>query len=447
MGRLFWKIFIGFWLALIVAAVGAGTAVWIQHRRHELPQPDLAGGPPSRMATDMAAATLRTGGVEALRAWMSEVQTRRTVMMYAVDPEGRDVLGREVPDAALAAARDVIARGGDGRGVRQVSAPDGASYLLFVTRVPGPGRGGRPPPEPPIAPWEFVIIGIGTSLAFSVLLAWYLVRPIRNLRWAFGEAAAGHLEARVSPRMGRRRDEIADLGRDFDRMAQQLQSLVNSQRRLLHDVSHELRSPLARLHAAIGLARQEPTKLGATLERIEREATRLDSMVGEVLALARLESGTASRTKERVDLAHIAASIAEDARFEAETLKRNVRFNASGDAPVIASADLLHRAVENIVRNAIKFTKEGTTVDVQVHTTRTSAILTVRDHGPGITPSDLEKVFDPFYRGESGQGTAGFGLGLAIAQRAIDAHGGAIRAANIVGGGLQVEVELPLAHG
>src|SRR5213078_5111372 len=118
------------------------------------------------------------------------------------------------------------------------------------------------------------------------------------LRWAFGEAAAGHLEARVSPRMGRRRDEIADLGRDFDRMAQQLQSLVSSQRRLLHDVSHELRSPLARLQAAIGLARQQPAKLDASLERIEREATRLDGMVGEVLALARLESGTATRTKE-----------------------------------------------------------------------------------------------------------------------------------------------------
>src|SRR5207244_2330965 len=161
----------------------------------------------------------------------------------------------------------------------------------------GKGPGG-PPHEPPIAPWEVIVIGIATSLAFSAILAWYLARPIRSLRWAFGESAAGHLETRVSPRMGSRRDELADLGRDFDRMA--------------------------------------------------------------------------ARTKERVDLAHIAASIAEDARFEAETLKRNVRFNASGDAPVIASADLLHRAVENIVRNAIKFTKEGTTVDVQVHTTRTS---------------------------------------------------------------------------
>ena len=449
MGRLFWKIFIGFWLALVVAAVGAGTAVWLQHRAQLLSQ-DLAVGPPSRMAVDMAGMTLRHGGPEALRAWLRDVQARRNVVIFAVDDQGRDLLGRPVPPVALASAREIAGQSDEMRGgASRIVAANGTDYLLFVTRAPGaPRRGpgaGRPPPEPPIARWEFIVIGIATSLAFSVLLAWYLVRPIRNLRWAFGEAAAGHLEARVSPRMGRRRDEIADLGRDFDRMAQQLQALVSAQRRLLHDVSHELRSPLARLHAAIGLARQDPSKLEATLERIEREATRLDGMVGEVLALARLESGTASRTKERVDLAYIAASIAEDARFEAETLHRNVRFSATGDAPVIGSADLLHRAVENIVRNAVKFTTEGTTVDVNVSTTRTSAILTVRDHGPGITPSDLEKVFDPFYRGAAGQGTAGFGLGLAIAQRAVDAHGGAIRATNVAGGGLQVEVELPLA--
>src|SRR5204863_9369438 len=117
-----------------------------------------------------------------------------------------------------------------------------------------------------------------------------------------------------------------------------------------------------------------------------------------------------------------AASIAEDARFEAQALKRSVRFSARGDAPVLGNPDLLHRAVENIVRKAVKFTREGTTVDVRVHTTRTSAILTVSDHGPGIPPGELEKVFDPFYRGEAGQGTAGFGLGLAIAQRSVDAH-------------------------
>jgi len=446
-GRLFWKIFIGFWIALVVAAVGAGTAVWVQRleRAREAPQ-DLAVGPPSRFATDMAAATLRHGGVDALRQWMNDVQVKRAVALFAVDERGHDVLGREVPPAALASARQVVERGDEARGARRVAAPDGESYVLFVTRLPG-ARAQRPPRPPPIAPWELIVIGLATSLAFSALLAWYLARPIRSLRWAFDAAAAGRLETRVSPLMGKRRDEIADLGRDFDRMAQQLQNLVSAQRRLLHDVSHELRSPLARLQAAIGLARQQPSKLEASLERIEREATRLDSMVGEVLALARLESGTAARAKERVDLAYIAASIAEDARFEAEALGRSVRFNASGDAPVIGNADLLHRAVENIVRNAVKFTREGTTVDVRVHTTRTSAILTVTDHGPGIAAGELQKVFDPFYRGDAGMGTAGFGLGLAIAQRAVDAHGGAILAANVAGGGLQVEVELPLAHG
>jgi len=444
-GRLFWKIFIGFWIALVVAAVGAGTAVWVQHHGREAPPQDLAMGPPSRIATDLAAATLRHGGVEALRSWMNDAQVRRAVALFVVDDADHDVLGREVPSAALASARALVARGDDARGVRHVAAPSGESYVVFVTRAPGVRPPRRPPP-PPIAPWELIVIGVATSLAFSMLLAWYLVRPIRSLRWAFDAAAAGRLETRVSPLMGRRRDEIADLGRDFDRMAQQLQNLVSAQRRLLHDVSHELRSPLARLQAAIGLARQQPSKLEASLERIEREATRLDSMVGEVLALARLESGTASRMKERVDLAYIAASIAEDARFEAGALGRNVRFNASGDAPVIGNADLLHRAVENIVRNAVKFTRQGTTVDVRVHTTRTSAILTVTDHGPGIAAGELEKVFDPFYRGDAGMGTSGFGLGLAIAQRAVDAHGGAIKAANVPGGGLEVEVDLPLAH-
>jgi two-component system OmpR family sensor kinase len=446
-GRLFWKIFIGFLLALMVAVAVTGTAVWLERRARQGP-PDIAAGPPSRFVTDMAAATLRHGGADALRDWLSEVQFRRPVAVFAVDDQGRDLLGREVPPAALSEAREVIENGGDGRGARRVAAPGGEQYLLFVTRAPGaPGaRPQRPAPPPPIAAWQLILIGVATSLVFSVLLAWYLTRPIRSLRWAFDAVADGKLETRVSSRMGRRRDEIADLGRDFDRMAQQLQKLVSAQRRLLHDVSHELRSPLARLQAAIGLARQDPSKLEPSLERIEREATRLDHMVGEVLALARLESGTAGRTKERVDLSYLAANIAEDARFEAEAAGRDLTFNADGDAPVIGDADLLHRAVENVVRNAVKFTREGTTVDVTVRTTRSSAILTVVDHGPGVTSAELAKVFDPFYRGEAANGTPGFGLGLAIAQRAIDAHGGAISASNVAGGGLQVDIELPLAH-
>jgi two-component system, OmpR family, sensor kinase len=443
-GRLFWKIFLAFWLALVIAAVLTGTAVWLRHRV-DTPPPEFVA-PPFRVATDLAAATLRHGGVEALRAWMKEAQFRRPIAVFAVDEQGRDILEREVPPAALAAARELLDQGSDAGAARRVAAASGGTYLVFATRTAGP----RPPPPrrpPPLSPWQLIGIGIITSLAFSMLLAWYLTRPIRSLRWAFDAAAAGKLETRVSPRMGGRRDEIADLGRDFDRMALQLQKLVSAQRRLLHDVSHELRSPLARLQAAIGLARQSPAKLEASLERIEREANRLEHMVGEVLTLARLETGTASRAKERVDLAYLAANIAEDARFEAEAVGRRLKFNAEGDAPVLGDPDLLHRAIENVVRNAVKFTRDGTSVEVNVHTTKEAAVLTVSDQGPGITSAELAKVFDPFYRGEAGNGAPGFGLGLAIAQRAIDAHGGQIRAANAPRGGLQVEIELPLAHG
>ena len=160
-----------------------------------------------------------------------------------------------------------------------------------------------------------ISIGILASLGFSALLAWYLAKPIRHLRGAFDAAAAGKLDTRIGPRMGRRRDEIADLGRDFDRMAHQLQILLGSQRRLLHDVSHELRSPLARLQAAIGLARQQPEKLDASLDRIERESGRLDELVGELLTLSRLEAGMSGAADEEVDLVELVAGIADDARL------------------------------------------------------------------------------------------------------------------------------------
>jgi two-component system OmpR family sensor kinase len=434
-GRLFWKIFLGFWLALVVAAVGTGTIVWLKHE--EMTAAPLAMGPRAGFGIEMAASMLREDGVDALRGWMSH--RRRPMYIFVVDDEGRDVLGRPVPEAALASARNAVQRGEPG--ARVVTTPEGERLLLFAPLPPGVHR----QQPPPLSVWQLVAIGVATSLAFSALLAWYLARPIRSLRWAFDSAAAGRLDTRVSPRIGSRRDEIADLGHDFDRMAQHLQSLVSAQRRLLHDVSHELRSPLARLQAAVGLARQDPAKIEATLERIERETNRLDAMVGEILTLARLESRTSSTAQEPVDFAHLVASIAEDARFEAETSGRSLAVDIRGDARVTGDPALLHRAVENVVRNAIKFTAPGTGVDLSLVTTSDRALVSVSDHGPGIPPDELPKVFEPFYRA-AGTDASGFGLGLAIAQRAVEAHGGTIRATNMAGGGLRVEIALPLAR-
>jgi two-component system, OmpR family, sensor kinase len=441
MGRLFWKIFFAFWLALVAAAAGSGAAVWWHRHARDSAEPQLAVGPPQMFATEMAAATLRHGGVAALREWMEETGRVRRVRVFAVDAAGNDLLGRAVPEGALSRARELAAESGHTRAAQIVAAPGGESYLLFV-----PHTALAPPPPPlPVSPWMLIVIGAATSLAVSAILAWYLARPIRSLRWAFDAAAGGRLETRVRPLMGRRRDEIADLGRDFDRMAQQLQKLVTAQRRLLHDVSHELRSPLARLQAAIGLVRQSPQKLDGSLERIEREATRLSELVGEVLTLARLESVNPAAA-EPVELAEVVASVAEDARFEAQAAGRDVSFQGVGGAIVRGRAELLHRAVENVVRNAVKYTAPGSTVDIAMHleVNPPRAVVSVTDRGPGIAPEDLGRIFEPFYRTESDAGGAqGFGLGLAIAQRAIEAHGGQIRAANIEGGGLRMEIALP----
>ena len=282
-----------------------------------------------------------------------------------------------------------------------------------------------------------IFVGLIASIGFSVLLAWYLSKPVRHLRWAFQAAAEGRLDARVQPLMGGRRDEIADLGRDFDRMAQQLQQLIAAQRRLLHDVSHELRSPLARLQAAIGLLRQNPARLDASLERIERESERLDELVGELLTLSRLEAGGGDAPLEQLDLMDLIAAIADDARFEAEASGRRLHFEGQGEA-------MMHRAFENVIRNAVKYTAEGSQVDVTASVREGVLQLCVGDRGPGLPESDLEAVFEPFHRGSNGQSAKGFGLGLAIARRAVETHGGQIRARNRDGGGLELEIMLPL---
>jgi two-component system OmpR family sensor kinase len=442
MGRLFWKIFFAFWIALMAAAAATGSAVWWHRYSREGADRELAGAPPDRQMTDMAASLLTHGGIEPLRRWMAEMTNRRRFSLFVVDEAGRDILGRAVPESALAHAKALASEPSARPVARQVASPQGQSYLLFVPRA---AESRRPPPPPFLEPWQLILIGTASSLGVSALLAWYLARPIRNLRWAFNAAADGKLETRVLPRMGRRRDEIADLGRDFDRMAQQLQTLVSAQARLLHDLSHELRSPLARLHAAAGLLRQDPENLPRSLDRIEQETDRLDALVGEVLDLARLEGGTSPAPTARLDLAELVSSIVEDARFEAQAAGRDVSFHSRDAAIVIGRADLLHRAIENVVRNAVKYTRTGTQVDVELRATAACATLTVADRGPGVPNDELTRIFEPFYQTNSERRADGFGLGLAIAQRAIHLHGGSIRATNQSAGGLCVGIELPLA--
>ena len=443
MGRLFWKFFFAFWLALLAASGGVGAAVWLRQQTLDERGQELASGPRAAFLVNATAATLRHGGIAALQDLLEEWRGRGGAHVYVVDEAGRELLDRAVLAEALAQARRLAQEDRESR-IARLETAGGRSYLFFIP-AEGESSPRHPPPPSPLLP---IGIGILASLGFSALLAWYLAKPIRHLRGAFDAVAAGKLETRIGPRMGRRRDEIADLGRDFDRMAGQLQILVGSQQRLLHDVSHELRSPLARLQAAIGLARQQPEKLEASLDRIERESGRLDELVGELLTLSRLEAGTSGAADEDIDLVELVAGIVDDARFEAEATGRQVRFSGESEAIVRIRAELLHRAFENVIRNAVKYTREGTAVEVQVERrfAPDRLIVTVDDWGPGAPDSDLQAVFEPFFRAGAGVKTAGFGLGLAIARRAVEAHGGSIRALNRPDGGLRVEIVLPVGQ-
>jgi signal transduction histidine kinase len=321
---------------------------------------------------------------------------------------------------------------------------------------PGPGMQGGPdmggdrqwgPRFQPLGPWVPIAAATLASLLFSVLLAWYFSRPIRALRQAFDAAANGDLAPRFATASGKSGTELNDLGRDFDRMTARLRNLIDGQTRLLHDVSHELRSPLARLQAAIGLAHQQPEKWSASMERIERESVRMDKLVGELLTLARLEAGAIKAGQEEISMADLLEQIADDARYEAASQQRTVLQEGEADVQVMGQPDLLGRAIENVVRNAIKHSPEGGEVQLQVRALpeASQVVIRVLDRGPGVSPADLDTIFQPFFR-SSNASTEGHGLGLAIAQHVIEAHGGSIKATNRAGGGLCVEMILPVKH-
>jgi two-component system OmpR family sensor kinase len=343
--------------------------------------------------------------------------------------------GPRPPDAGPGGPGDTARGPGDaGRG----PGPDGR----------GPGMQG-PPRFQPLTPFVPIAAAVLASLLFAALLAWYFARPIRSLRQAFEAASQGELAPRFAHAKGKRGDELSDLGRDFDRMTARLRSLMDAQTRLLHDVSHELRSPLARLQAAIGLAHQQPDKARASMERIERESVRMDKLVGELLTLARLEAGALNASKEEISMAELMDEIVGDAEFEAASHDRAIELRGSADVAVNGHADLLARAVENIVRNAIKHSPAGGIVRVELDTDEATDRLHIRvlDRGPGVAPADLAAIFEPFFRSsDTLKDVEGHGLGLAIAQQVVQAHGGSVAARNREDGGLCVEIVLPISQ-
>ncbi|MFM2396913.1 MAG: hypothetical protein RLZZ144_163 [Pseudomonadota bacterium] len=308
---------------------------------------------------------------------------------------------------------------------------------------PPPPPAGMPPWMPPIIP---LLAGSAASLIFAWLLAWYFSQPIRLLRKAFDAAANGKLDTRIAQAMGKRNDELSDLGLDFDNMAERLQILMASQRRLLHDVSHEVRSPLARLQAATDLMQQQPERALELIPRLQKDTERINTLVGELLTLARLDSGMTGITHEPVDLGELIDQIANDARLEASAKHCQVVVSQAESILLQGNYELLYRAIENVVRNAVLHSPEGSRVSIvmtQDFSTQ-RAILTITDQGSGVPPSQLESIFQPFFRATTNIEATGYGLGLAITQRVVQSHGGKIIAKNALTGGLEIKITLPL---
>ncbi len=449
MGRLYWKFFFAFVLVIVAVGLFVGTTVWYHQRQRETVASDIAIGPRPAILVNAAATTLRHGGLAALREMLGDWERfgsgRPPVL--AVADDGSELLGRTVPEAALARARAMSASEAREQRrpavVRTVTTAEGRRWLLFIASPPDAEP--PPPARPRGPPWTLFLAALLASVVASALLAWYMAKPIRLLRGGFTAVALGDLDIRLQARMGGRRDEIADLGRDFDHMVSRLQAVLAAQRQLLHDVSHELRSPLARLQAAVGLARQSPQRLATSLDRIEREAGRLDELVGEVLALSRLQTERPGEALERADLNELVRAIADDARFEAQADQRDVTLETGAPLAMPVRRELLQRALENVIRNAVKFTAPGTCVEVRVARDGDQAVIDVDDRGPGVADDELQAIFEPFHRGRHTEGVAGFGLGLAIAQRAVQAHRGQIVAQARADGGLRMRITLPLS--
>lgn len=450
MGRLFWKFFFFIWLAQLTAISGITATFWLEHGTPDKKHTDLDKGYAATLLVRSAAIALQDGGIQSLR---NMLENQNPHLVYAVDEQNVDILGRKIDPAILNQARQCLDNDGPSiSSVMQISIAGGHSFLLFLpmleSSVEANGfAGGRLAlPNGFHIPIEPMVAAMLASLVFAALLARYFSKPIRNLRSAFEAATTGNLEVRIGPVMGKRRDELADLGRNFDLMADHLRSLMGGQRRLLHDVSHELRSPLARLQAAIGLIRQQPEKQETYLQRIEQESVRMDKLVGELLTISRLEAGVISSMNEVISMDELISDVVVDACFEAGESGHTVEFSDNSKSIIKGNAELLHRAIENVVRNAIRHTPAGSKVSVGIRSINNSSnvLISITDQGPGIPEKELSGIFEPFFRGSGMKSTDGHGLGLAIARRVVEAHGGTISASNRAGGGLCVEIVLPV---
>jgi two-component system sensor histidine kinase CpxA len=469
MHSLFFRIFMLFWLAMALIVIGS-VAVTYAVAAREYDSQEWQRRPSVAISASEAFAG---GGMTALRRWLSE--NENTVPdrdLFIVGPDGRDILGRRLSESAQrrlefitreaqAGAEFRAAPEERGLGLRpsgeppplnlrpsrqapQIVGADGTVYTILVVPRRPSIFGALALPGIPLA-----VLAI--ALIVSALASWSLARhlsaPIRRIQEGARALASEQLDVRVSAGLGGRKDELAVLARDFDAMADQLKATRSARTQLLRDISHELRSPLARMRVALGLARQPQTDPALQLDRLDREIERLDSLISHVLRLARLHGNETHFAREPLELDEVLQEVVHDANFEGAVKDCIVRLEGTARGSVLGNRELLYSAIENVLRNAVRYSPAGQAVDVSVKTTAEELEILVRDHGPGVPGGDLTRIFEPFFRvAESrDRDSGGEGIGLAITSQVFRAHGGSAGAQNLAGGGLQVRLTVPLA--
>jgi two-component system sensor histidine kinase CpxA len=513
MRNLYFKIFIWFWLAMTLV----GTAFVISTVTLQDSSGDIAVASGLTLTAESVIEAYEDGGREGLANYLGRIERRFRLNTFLFDDNAQELSGRVVPDGGVelverAGSNDelVIETVEGGRLIAlQVVSPEGNTYVV-LTEMEWPYRGWRRPgadgrrgaerledgdarerlnfrggrgsrlqdgtvgPPTSLAAWrvwsslvdqpgELVLRLLAVFFTAGILcfgLARYLTAPVLRLRDATHQFASGNLGVRVGPAVGKRRDELAELGRDFDVMAERIESLLTTQRQLMSDVSHELRSPLARLNVALALARQRSgEEIAGPLDRIEVEAEQLNALIGRVLSLSSFESGASEPEFASVNLNRLIGDVTADADFEAKAKDAGVKVKASEPCSVRGNELLLRSAIENVVRNAVLYTDSGTDVEIMLtfsgmvvddssgdKATSRCAVVSVRDHGPGVSDDQLAHLFEPFYRiaDSRDRESGGTGLGLAITERAVRLHGGTVGARNATDGGLIVEIRLPI---
>jgi two-component system sensor histidine kinase CpxA len=449
LGSVFGKIWISFWLSLILIVI---VAYFVSFQAAQ--QYNVAAPTAKQIAILNSNLTIPdfhlTGGDYVLVSEILEKYNETAqYQLYLVDDTYQLIGKPQPPNRILVMLSEMMEH--EGMQVGQwrdeawlgpiAIAFNGLTFRLFVRGVPP-----LPPENLPFwleSQWVQLAFALTISGVMSLLLTWSIVRPIEKLRQTVRALARGTLDARAGSSVSRRSDEIGELGRDFDDMATRIQDLVSAQQRLLSNVSHELRSPLTRLQVAMGIVRQKaPEGLDRALDRIERESDRLENMIAQILKLSRFENDMHHVEWQSIDLDNIVQKVVEDARFEAEPHKIAIELSIDKPLKMTGDPELLHSTVDNVLRNALRFSPEDGSIDVSMTQNDNEVNVTISDQGPGVPNDKLERLFDPFYRLD--QSNSGAGLGLNIALQAVQMHEGKISASNNQPNGLNVTITLPI---